>query len=100
LKPVIIFFLIPKSLDFENFLKDKKIIDAVVRNFEIIEQAAVLLSEDFKIIILNRMAKNYRIPYRTIHEYFGIDYENVWKIKEENVHELIEQVEMLIKDLS
>jgi len=36
------------ELDFETFLADDKTIDAVVRNFEIIGEAANRLSQEFK----------------------------------------------------
>ena len=35
-------------MDFEEFSKDSKTIDAVIRNFEIIGEAANRLPEDFK----------------------------------------------------
>jgi uncharacterized protein with HEPN domain len=33
---------------------------------------------------------------RIIHEYFGIDYEILWQIKEENLAELTERVKALL----
>ena len=89
------------GMDYENFYGDKKTIDAVVRNFEVIGEAAAILPEDFKIKhpeIEWRRIIGFR--NRIIHEYFGIDYENVWKIKEENIPELTERIEILINGLS
>lgn len=37
-----------KDLSFENFLSDSKTVDAVIRNFEIIGEAANRLPEEFK----------------------------------------------------
>ena len=36
------------GFSFEDFIKDGKTVDAVIRNFEIIGEAANRLSEDFK----------------------------------------------------
>ena len=72
------------GLSKEDFLKDDKTIDAVVRNFEIIGEAASRVPEDFKII--HREVEWHRMVgfrNRVIHEYFGIDYSTVWKIKVE-----------------
>lgn len=65
----------------EQFLSDQKTKDAVVRNFEIIGEAANKLSEDFS-------KKNLSIDWKgviglrnvLIHDYFGIDYNIVWNI--------------------
>ena len=89
------------GMDYEHFSGDKKTIDAVVRNFEIIGEASAMVPEDFKIDhpeIEWRRIIGFR--NRIIHEYFGIDYENVWKIKEENIPGLIERIETAMKDLS
>ncbi len=47
-----------KNLDFDSFLKDNKTIDAVIREFEIIGEAAKNLSGDFmKILISTKFNK-------------------------------------------
>ena len=60
---------------FEDFLADDKTIDAVVRNFEIIGEAARRVPENFKVdhpeIEWRGMAG---LRNRIIHEYFGVDY--------------------------
>jgi uncharacterized protein with HEPN domain len=71
------------SLSFEEFIKDGKTIDAVIRNFEIIGEAANRLSEDFKDEHSNidwHRIRGFR--NRIVHNYFGIDYSIVWEIKE------------------
>jgi len=64
-----------KNFDYSEFLKDDKTIDAVIRNFEIIGEAANRIDEDFRInnpnIEWNRI-RGFR--NRIIHDYFGIDY--------------------------
>lgn len=65
-------------MDYETFSDDEKTIDAVVRNFEIIGEAANRLGSDFHEshteIEWNRI-RGFR--NRIVHHYFGIDYEIV-----------------------
>jgi uncharacterized protein with HEPN domain len=71
------------NLSFEDFTKDGRTIDAVIRNFEIIGEAANRLSEDFKDEHSNidwHRIRGFR--NRIVHDYFGIDYSIVWEIKE------------------
>jgi len=73
----------------ENFIKDKTKIDletddlissAIIRQFEIIGEAAKQLSDSFK-------KQNKKIPWRAIagmrdkliHGYFDVDFDEVWK---------------------
>ena len=65
----------------EKFQNDEKTTDAVVRNFEIIGEAAGRLPEDF-------VDRNSKIEWvkiigmrnRIVHEYFGVDLQIVWQI--------------------
>ena len=88
-----------EGLDFDSFLADEKTVDAVIRNFEIIGEAA------------NRIDPNYRTNHsevqwkrirgfrnRIIHDYFGIDYQIVWSIVEDDLDELIDHLDILISD--
>lgn len=78
------------SLSFQEFTKDGKTIDAVIRNFEIIGEAANRLSEDFKDQHSNidwHRIRGFR--NRIVHDYFGIDYSIVWEIKELFLPDLI-----------
>lgn len=71
------------NLSFQEFTKDGKTIDAVIRNFEIIGEAANRLSEDYKDQHSNidwHRIRGFR--NRIVHDYFGIDYSIVWEIKE------------------
>lgn len=69
------------GLDLQKFKKDYKTVDAVIRNFEIIGEAAKNINDQLK--------ENYpEVPWeemyylrnRISHEYFGIDYEIIWDI--------------------
>jgi len=69
------------GLEFDDFAADSKTVDAVVRNLEIIGEAARQLPEDFT--KLNDHIPWYQIigiRNRIIHEYFGVDISIIWKI--------------------
>jgi uncharacterized protein with HEPN domain len=86
-----------KGISFEEFLVDVKTIDAVVRNFEIIGEAANRLPEDFKDLHPNIDWFRIRgFRNRIVHDYFGIDYSIVWQIKETYLPQLIEKLEKCI----
>lgn len=85
---------------FETFLNDDKTIDATIRNFEIIGEAANHIDEDYKymtpLIDWNHL-RGFR--NRIVHEYFGIDYEIVWTIINENLDDLIEELKIILNQL-
>jgi uncharacterized protein with HEPN domain len=84
------------GLTFDSFISDDKTMDAVVRNFEIIGEAANRIDPDFR-------DKNPEIEWnrirgfrnRIVHEYFGIDYEIVWEIIETYLDEMMDLIETL-----
>ena len=88
------------GMSFDDFISDDKTIDEVVRNFEIIGEAANRVPEDFKSdhpeIEWHRMTG---LRNRIIHEYFGVNYATVWKVKEENIPELADFIQQAIADL-
>lgn len=81
---------------FELFLKDEKTTDAVVRNFEIIGEAANRIDPMFRNehpdIEWTRI-RGFR--NRIVHDYFGIDYEIVWDIIEFYLDELIDNLKKI-----
>ena len=83
---------------FDDFTKDSKTVDAVIRNFEIIGEAANRLPDEFKDsfpdIDLHRI-RGFR--NRIVHDYFGIDYSIVWTIKETFLPLMIAQLKPLSK---
>jgi uncharacterized protein with HEPN domain len=84
------------GLSFEEFTKDNKTIDAVIRNFEIIGEAANRLSEAFKDEHPNidwHRIRGFR--NRIVHDYFGIDYSIVWEIKQNFLPGLIATLKSL-----
>jgi uncharacterized protein with HEPN domain len=87
-----------ERLDYEAFIDEQKTLDAVVRNFEILGEASTRILADFQL-------ENPQIPWqrlrgyrnRLIHEYFGVDYQIVWEIIQEDLKELIEKLEEIKK---
>ena len=70
-----------KDKEYEDFISDETLKRAVVRSLEVIGEEAKSLPADLK--------QRYEdIPWRKIaglrdvliHQYFGVDYANVWKI--------------------
>ena len=85
------------DLSFDDFIIDSKTVDAVIRNFEIIGEAANRLPEDFKekqsTIDWHRI-RGFR--NRIVHDYLGIDYAIVWEIKNLFLPDLIIKLKALI----
>lgn len=85
-----------EGMEFEDFFKDQKTIDAVIRNIEIIGEASSQMPKDFK-------KKNTQVPWvdivdmrnKIIHEYFGIDLILVWEIIEDELETLKQQIQEL-----
>jgi len=82
-----------KELDYEDFVADRMVYSATIRELEIIGEATGKLSQDIK--------KRYpNIDYRTIkdfrnvlaHEYFGVDMEIVWDIINKKLPKLKEEI--------
>ena len=87
-----------QAMSFDEFMNDTKTIDAVVRNFSVIGEAANKIPADFRTLYNEIEWQRIRgFRNRIVHEYFDIDYEIVWQIKNENLNELKEK---LIKLLS
>lgn len=78
----------------EEFLKDDKTIDAVIRNFEIIGEAANRMPEEvrdrFNQIDWHRI-RGFR--NRIVHDYMGVDLNIVWKILEGDLEKLLADVQ-------
>jgi len=86
-----------KNYSFEEFIADHKTVDAVIRNFEIIGEAANRLPEDFKDSHQNIDWFRIRgFRNRIVHDYFGIDYSIVWQIRETYLSQLIKNLEKLV----
>ena len=75
-----------EGMTFESFSADRKTIDAVIRNFITIGEAASHIPEDI-------IQMNAEIPWREmrdmrniiVHEYFGVDNRIVWDTVQNNL---------------
>lgn len=84
----------------ESFLRDTKTQDAVIRNFEIIGESAKRVSQ----VTRNRAPK---IPWTRIagfrdiliHQYEGVDLEEVWKRVEQDLSPLLRDLRTLLNEM-
>ena len=70
-----------KGMSFDDFLKDKKSVNAVIRSIEVIGEAAKKippsLKNKFSHVPWKKMAG---MRDKLIHEYFGVDLEIIWEV--------------------
>lgn len=84
------------GMDWERFRQDEKTTDAVVRNLEVVGEAARRLPEEF----ITRYPK---VPWRqaaglrnrVVHDYFGLDLEMIWEVIRHDLPKLRQQLETL-----
>jgi uncharacterized protein with HEPN domain len=89
-----------EGYDFDQFKKDYKTVDAVIRNFEIIGEASRKLPDHIK-------ENNPDLPWdemyllrnKVSHEYFGIDYEIIWDVCINHLPENRKQIQSILKNL-
>lgn len=86
------------GMTLEQFVSDRKTIDAVVRNFIIIGESASHLPEDF-------IEMHPTLPWRemrdmrniAVHEYFGVDNVVVWETIKNNLPPLLPMLRKLVE---
>lgn len=71
------------GMDYDTFLNDRKTRDAVLRNLQVLGEAANRMPQavraEYPEIEWQRIARSRHI---IVHDYAGIDYEIVWRISE------------------
>lgn len=85
------------AFTFDEFVQDEKTQDAVIRQLEIIGEAATQLEEEFK-------KQSPQMPWRfmramrnkLIHEYFDVDLEVVWETVKVSLPELKKELEKFV----
>jgi uncharacterized protein with HEPN domain len=80
-------------LDYESFLNDPKTQDAVIRNLEILGEAAKRVSEEFRLAHKTIPWKSMAgVRDRLIHDYFGVNLDIVWQISKVELPKVLEQL--------
>jgi len=82
---------------YADFRKDFKTVDAVIRNFEIIGEAAKNLPEHIKEKYPEvPWSEMYLLRNKVSHEYFGVDYEIIWDVASNYLPENKTQIEKIL----
>lgn len=90
-----------KNMSYDKFLKDNKTQDAVVRNLEILGEAAKNISDAIK-------KKYAQIPWkglagvrdRLIHHYFGVNFDIVWTVVKKELPQCAPKLKKLLNKSS
>lgn len=86
------------KMQFEDFQQDAKSIDAVIRNFIVIGEAARNIPDDIT-------SKYPQIPWRVmgdmrnfaVHEYWGVELRTIWKTIREDLPPLVPSLSRVIE---
>jgi len=89
------------GISYEQFLRDDKTYDAVIRNLEVIGEAVKNIPEEIR-------TRYPEIEWRKMsglrdivaHEYFGVSDEIVWDVIQNKIPVLLEQVNQILKQSS
>ncbi len=90
-----------EGVKYEDYLQNKMLQYAIVKNFEIIGEAAYHLTDELKDKTKDRIEWRKITAFRHIlvHDYWMIDYETVWNSKETKLDNLSQEVEKIIVTL-
>jgi uncharacterized protein with HEPN domain len=80
----------------EEFLRKRIVQDAVIRNFEIVGEAAGKLSPDLRATTAAPLDKIVAFRNRLIHAYWGVDLFLVWDVITKELSPLKQEVERLL----
>jgi uncharacterized protein with HEPN domain len=89
-----------ESLNYINFKANQLVLDAVIRNLEIIGEASKALPDTLKQDNAHiPWEKMYRLRNIVSHHYFGIDYEMIWEIITEYLPHNQADIEILLEQI-
>lgn len=87
-----------QGMDFDTFSQDQRTIDAVIRNFEIIGEAARHIPDEFKRAHSHiSWRETTRMRNRLIHGYFGVNTAIVWDTILNDLPPLLSSIRELIE---
>lgn len=89
------------GMNFDSFSANDLVIDAVIRNIEVIGEAANKLSEEIK-------EQHSQVPWQQIigtrnkvaHEYFGVDLQIIWHTLQEELPDFQTQIKEIHSQLT
>ncbi len=89
-----------RNLNFEDFIKNDMVVDAVIRNLEIIGEAVKNIPPEVR-------SRYPEIPWKqiasfrdvVIHHYFGVDLNIVWTVIRKHLKELKPKIKRILKNL-
>ena len=88
-----------ESIDFEQFRGDYKTQDAVLRNLEVLGEAAKNIPDDFRSEYPDLpWVDMARTRDRLIHHYFGVNLDVVWGIAELELPDVAAKLEEIIEE--
>ncbi len=95
-------FFYTESLSKQDFFSNAMAQDAVVRNFEIIGEAAHHVLDQCKDIVskddLAALKNAYRMRNVLVHGYFGVDHATVWDTIQTDLPVLKQQIDKMIEE--
>lgn len=88
------------GVTYEDFTANQMMVDAVIRNLEVIGEAANILSDEIK-------GENPEVEWKQmtrfrnllIHFYFGVDHEIVWDVIKNNLEANLDFIDQIIAAL-
>ena len=87
-------------MTYEEFVRDTKTYDAVIRNIEIIGEAVKNLSDDIKIAYDEIPWKNMAgMRDKLIHHYFGVNFNIVWNVVQNDFSAVSQQIKKITKEM-
>jgi uncharacterized protein with HEPN domain len=89
-----------KGHDRDTWKADRKTFDAVVRNLEIIGEAAARIPDNIQ--DLNQQIPWYKMKALRnilVHEYFGVDEEIIWKTEQEDLPDLKKKMKKIVSGI-